>query len=90
MKNTEGPTAVTICLADVTPIYRTHAEKLEDRLATFVHRLAMGQWSEQTTRENLAIAISKYTLPRPEYGAAAGVVREAERVLRAAWRADER
>ncbi len=94
VKGTEGPTAVTICLADVTPIYRTHAEKLEERLALFLHLLAIGELSEETARLSISNAIAKYTTVRLEYGAADGgaavVVREAERVLRAAWRADER
>ncbi len=76
--------AIVVCLADVTPRNATHAEKLQDRIATFVHRAATGEWSEQTACEMLAIAIGKYTLPRPEYAPpSADAVAQALAVIRA-------
>ncbi len=80
----QGKRAIVVCLADVKPRYATHAEKLEDRIATFVHRVATGEWSAQTACEMLAIAISKYTLPRPEYAPpSADAVAQALAVIRA-------
>lgn len=58
---------VTTPFAGVARRERTHAEKLEDRIATFVHRVATGEWSEDTACAFITIAVAKYTVPRPPW-----------------------
>lgn len=67
MNNNQQGRGVRIVLSDVAPIERTHAEILEDRIATFVHRAATSEWSEDTACEFITIAVAKYTVPRPPW-----------------------
>ena len=67
MNNTQPGELVMTPFSDIAPIERTHAEKLDDRIATFVHRVATGEWSEETACAFITIAVAKYTVPRPPW-----------------------